>query len=73
MHPWAKPHNSPGYQSARCPECDGVISFRHLPRLGQLLNCGHCGEILTVVGSAPLTLDWAFEEPDGNPPVRLRD
>jgi DNA-directed RNA polymerase subunit RPC12/RpoP len=49
--------------SAYCPACGTDIFFRKLPRRGHYIACQECESLLEVVRLAPLTLNWAFEEP----------
>lgn len=46
-----------------CPACGSEIPFRKLPRRGHHVTCYECSSLLEVVQLAPLTLEWAFEEP----------
>lgn len=46
-----------------CPACDAVIRVRKPPRKGQLITCKDCDSLLVVKRAAPLSLEWAFEEP----------
>ncbi len=49
--------------STFCPACGTDIYFRRLPRRGNYVTCHECESLLEVVRLAPLTLEWAFEEP----------
>lgn len=49
---------------AFCPECDAKVSIKGKPRLGQTIVCKACGTTLEIVDTAPLELDWAFEDPE---------
>lgn len=49
--------------SANCPSCGQTLRFRKNPQAGLRLTCPSCGTRLDVLGTAPLELDWAFEEP----------
>lgn len=49
--------------AAYCPACGSDIHFRKLPRRGNHVTCGDCQSLLEVVRLAPLTLQWAFEDP----------
>jgi lysine biosynthesis protein LysW len=46
-----------------CPECDAAVAFPHPPKLSENVLCDRCHAALTVIGIAPLELDWAFTEP----------
>jgi len=46
-----------------CPACGSDIRFRRLPRRGSTVTCQECQSFLQVMRLAPLTLEWAFEEP----------
>lgn len=52
-----------GYQVAYCPACASEIFFRRRPGRGQLVTCRSCDSLLEVTETAPLELEWAFEEP----------
>ena len=62
-----------------CPACGSDIHFRRLPRRGSTVTCRECQSFLEVRRLAPLTLEWAFEEPlsddelDRNPYADYRD
>ena len=45
-----------------CPECDGAITFKRTPWLGEKTTCRHCDTSLEVVDTNPIELDWAFDE-----------
>jgi hypothetical protein len=49
--------------SVLCPSCGNRLRFRKDPRAGLRLTCPSCGTGLEVLGTAPIELDWAFEEP----------
>ena len=46
-----------------CPACGSDVHFRRLPSRGSLVSCNLCHSLLEVTRLAPLTLEWAFEEP----------
>jgi hypothetical protein len=46
-----------------CPACGSDMHFRKLPRRGTTVTCRQCQSLLEVTRLAPLTLEWAFEEP----------
>lgn len=46
---------------ASCPECQNAIRLRSSLLLNQLVKCGQCGEILSLVNLSPPTLTWASE------------
>ncbi|HSG18215.1 MAG TPA: hypothetical protein VLE70_18105 [Anaerolineae bacterium] len=46
-----------------CPACGSDIYFRKLPNRGSQVSCHLCHSLLEVKRLAPLTLEWAFEEP----------
>lgn len=46
-----------------CPACGSDMQFRKLPRRGNTVTCRQCQSLLEVTRLAPLTLEWAFEEP----------
>ena len=46
-----------------CPACGADIHFRRLPRRGHHVTCFECSSLLEVTRLAPVTLEWAFEEP----------
>ena len=49
--------------SVLCPSCGNSLRFRKDPRIGSRLTCPSCGTRLEVLRTAPIELDWAFEEP----------
>jgi hypothetical protein len=49
--------------STYCPACGIDIHFRKLPKRGHHVTCFECKSLLEVIRLAPLTLEWAFEEP----------
>jgi hypothetical protein len=49
--------------STFCPACGSDIHFRRLPTRGSTVTCRECQSLLEVKRLAPLTLEWAFEEP----------
>lgn len=52
--------------SAYCPDCDEKIIINPSPVVGKKLICPHCDADLEIVGTDPLELDWAYEDPDGD-------
>ncbi|MCA9921092.1 MAG: hypothetical protein KC419_00820 [Anaerolineales bacterium] len=48
--------------SARCVDCNKVITFKTTPRLDQTVVCSHCDAMLAVVGLNPIELDWAYDD-----------
>ena len=50
--------------SARCVDCDKVITFKKAPRIDQTIVCQHCDAMLAVVELDPIVLDWAYEDDD---------
>lgn len=52
--------------STYCPACGSDMHFRKLPRRGNTVTCQQCQSLLRVTRLAPLTLEWAFEEPIGD-------
>jgi uncharacterized Zn finger protein (UPF0148 family) len=49
--------------SITCPSCGRSLRFRKEPQVGLRLTCPSCGTRLEVLGTAPMEIDWAFEEP----------
>ncbi|MCO5185751.1 MAG: hypothetical protein M9928_03160 [Anaerolineae bacterium] len=49
-------------QHAYCPECDTRIRFYKRPKLGAIVTCPECDEILEVVSLRPIELEWSTEE-----------
>jgi len=49
--------------SIPCPSCGQTLRFRKDPKAGLRLTCPSCGTRLEVLGTAPLEIDWAFEDP----------
>jgi lysine biosynthesis protein LysW len=49
-------------KTAYCPECNGKVTLKKRPRLGQVVTCRHCDTRLEVIEVMPLELDWAFED-----------
>jgi lysine biosynthesis protein LysW len=47
-----------------CIDCEEPIELESRPTMGQRLICPHCDAELEVVDTAPLELDWAFDEPE---------
>lgn len=47
--------------TARCPECDGIITFDRPPLVGEVIRCNECGVELEVTSVEPLTLEVAPE------------
>ncbi len=50
--------------AAYCPGCDTQIRFKRQPHRGQLITCPECEDMLEVVQTGPITLEWAFEDDD---------
>lgn len=48
--------------AAYCPGCDTQIRFKRQPHRGQLITCPECEDMLEVVQTSPITLEWAFED-----------
>jgi len=48
----------------RCPMCQAAVPVVKKPKLYSLVYCPECDAELSVVGLAPLELDWPFEEID---------
>jgi hypothetical protein len=46
-----------------CPECDGDVPFKKVPRLDQRIICPECGAYLVIIGTSPIELDWGFDDP----------
>jgi lysine biosynthesis protein LysW len=44
-----------------CPECDTRIRFYKRPKLGALVTCPECDEVLEVVSIRPIELEWTTE------------
>lgn len=59
----AQKHGTKRGLSTYCPACGSDMHFRKLPRRGNTVTCGQCQSLLEVKRLAPLTLEWAFEEP----------
>ncbi len=53
------PHNKIKALHAECPECDELVNFETMPRLGQAAVCAACGTNLEVAYLYPIMLDWA--------------
>ncbi len=53
--------------TARCPECDSRIYFERRPDTGEMISCPECDTLLEVISVSPLRLDWAADEPVGEP------
>lgn len=47
-----------------CPECQGKITLKKAPRLGQTIVCKSCQTRLEVIETEPLELDWSFDDDD---------
>ena len=58
---WRKAHKKG--LATYCPACGSDIFFRRLHRRGSHVTCHQCHSLLEVSRLAPLTLEWAFEEP----------
>jgi len=43
---------------AYCPDCQGQITFKKPPSLGQQINCRQCRSDLEVIRRSPIELDW---------------
>ena len=41
-----------------CPACDQIVDLGKTPKIGQAVNCVHCGESLDLVSLNPLRLIW---------------
>lgn len=52
---------SRGATNAFCPDCDGRIVLHPRIRMGQQVNCPHCGTDLEVVEMDPPELDWVYD------------
>ncbi|MCA9949865.1 MAG: hypothetical protein KDE48_09475 [Anaerolineales bacterium] len=48
--------------AAYCPGCDTQIRFKRQPHRGQLITCPECEDMLEVVQTSPIVLEWAFED-----------
>ena len=55
---------SPREQKAFCPECNGNVTFKRTPWLGEKVTCRHCDTDLEVVDLNPIELDWTFDQDD---------
>jgi lysine biosynthesis protein LysW len=51
-------------KTARCPECDGTITFSTKMKLGKPIECPECGVMLEVISLNPLEFDYALEDED---------
>ena len=49
---------------ATCPSCDEDVNVPGKVRLGAVIVCPRCAARLEVISTAPLELDWAFDEAD---------
>jgi lysine biosynthesis protein LysW len=47
-----------------CPECDGKINLGPQPEEGRKVTCPRCGAYLMIVSTAPIELDWAYDDDD---------
>lgn len=62
--------------AAYCPGCDTQIRFKRHPHKGQLIACPECEDMLEVIHTSPIKLEWAYEDDDlwkdddGDPKVR---
>ena len=52
--------------SGWCPDCDERIIVNPSPVVGKMITCPHCGSDSMIVGTDPLELDWAYEDPDAD-------
>jgi lysine biosynthesis protein LysW len=43
---------------ADCPECETLVRFERMPKLGALIVCNACQMRLEVVDVEPIELDW---------------
>ncbi|MGD8586722.1 MAG: hypothetical protein PVJ75_15345 [Chloroflexota bacterium] len=59
-------HGNKKVMTTFCPACGADMHFRKLPRRGNTVTCRQCQSLLEVTRLAPLTLEWAFEEPFGD-------
>lgn len=50
--------------AAYCPGCDTQIRFKRQPHKGQLITCPECEDLLEVIQTGPITLDWAYDDDD---------
>jgi lysine biosynthesis protein LysW len=46
---------------ADCPECDAIVRFTKMPKMGYIVACSECDTKLEVIDIDPLELDWAIE------------
>jgi hypothetical protein len=59
----ATKHGSKKGMVTFCPACGSDMHFRRLPTRGSTVTCRQCQSLLEVARLAPLTLEWAFEDP----------
>ena len=59
-------HGNKKGMTTYCPACGSDMHFKKLPRRGTTVTCRECQSLLEVTRLAPLTLQWAFEEPLGD-------
>lgn len=58
---------------AFCPECDSRLSLGSNPEEGQAVKCSSCGAKLMVADTAPLELDWAYDEDEFEMDIEFAD
>jgi lysine biosynthesis protein LysW len=55
--------------TAECPECNAIVTFEKMPRLGQTTVCASCQTELEVAYLYPIMLDWV----DYNAPQKYEE
>lgn len=58
--------NQKNKKVATCPECDGPVPLKGLPKIGQRLTCRRCGLSLVIIYHKPLELERVDGKFTGN-------
>lgn len=51
---------------ANCPECEAEIKFDSPVKVGERVSCPECDTELEVISAKPLTLDYVFDDEEGD-------
>ena len=49
---------------AECPSCGGRVKVADNVKIGKMVTCKDCGDLLEVVWLDPIELDWPIDVDD---------